>query len=128
MSCWSINHKRTHDSKTFPKWQSFIWSAKVLVKTLKNVLEKKSTSPMLPPKTLECKIFINIINIIVLINVALLMKNIQDSSINSKNFDFSYYQNFMPSCRTYLILFVVRIWINLNKYCYSCWFLFNKIM
>jgi hypothetical protein len=33
---------------------------------------------MLPPKPLECKIFINIINIIAFINVALLMKKIQD--------------------------------------------------
>jgi hypothetical protein len=48
----------------------------------------RSTSPIFPPKPLECKIFINIINIIVLINVALLMKKIQDSSINSQKMGF----------------------------------------
>jgi hypothetical protein len=128
MSCWSINHKGTQDSKTFLEWQSFIWSAKVLVKTLKNVLVFRSTSPILPPKPLKCKIFINKNNIIVLLNVALLMKKIQDSSINSKKSGFLYYQIFMPSCRTHFILFVVKIWINLNKYCYCYWFIFNKIV
>jgi hypothetical protein len=64
---------------------------------------------MLPHKTLECKKFISIINVIVLINVTLLIKKTQDSSINSKNFGFLYYQHFMPSCRTYFIVFVVRI-------------------
>jgi hypothetical protein len=75
---------------------------------------------------LECKIFINIINLIVLINESLLMKKIQDSSVNSKKSSLLYYQNCMPSCKSYFVLFVVKIWINLNKYCYSCWFLFNK--
>jgi hypothetical protein len=51
------------------------------IKTIKNVILFKSTFPILPLKPLECKIFINIS---VLINVALLMKKIQDSNINSK--------------------------------------------
>jgi hypothetical protein len=84
MSYWNINHKGMQDSKIFPEWQYFIWSTKVLVKTLKNVLFFRSTSPIPSPKPLECQIFINIINIIVLINVALLMKKIQDSITNSK--------------------------------------------
>jgi hypothetical protein len=87
----------------------FHWSAKVLVKTLKNVLFLRSTPPIFPPKPLECKIFINIINIIVFINVTLLKKKIQDSNINSKKSSFLYYQNFVPSCKTYFILFVVKI-------------------
>jgi hypothetical protein len=73
---------------------------------LKNVLSFRSTSPILPHKPLESKIFINKI---ILINVALLIKEIQDSNINSKEFGFLYYQNFMPSCRTYFILLVVKI-------------------
>jgi hypothetical protein len=85
MSCWNINHKGMQDSKTFLEWQSLIWSAKVLVKTLKNAIFLRSTFPILPPKPLECKIFINII---VLINVTFFMKKIQDSNINSKKIGF----------------------------------------
>jgi hypothetical protein len=68
-----------------------------------------STSLILPLKPLELKIFTNIINVIVLINVALLMEKIQDSSINFKYSGFLYYQNFIPSCRTDFIVFVVKI-------------------
>jgi len=75
-----------------------------------------------PPKSLDYKIFINKNNKIILINVTLLMKKIQNSSINSRKIGFLYYQNFMPSCRTYFILFMIKIWINLKKYWYSCWF------
>jgi len=49
--------------------------------------------------------------LIILINATFLMKKIQDSNINSTTFgDFSY-KIFMPSYRTYFILFVVKIWI-----------------
>jgi hypothetical protein len=96
-----------------------------LNKNIKECLFFRSTSPIFPPKSLECIIFINKI---VLINVALLMKKIQDFSINSKKIGFLYYNFFMPSCRTYFNLFMIKIWINLNKYWYSRWFLFNKTM
>jgi hypothetical protein len=92
-----------------------------LSKNIKKMSFFGSTSPILPLKPLECKIFI------IFINVALLMKKIQDSNINSKKSGFLYYQNFIPSCRTYFILFVVKTRINFNKYCYSYWFLFNEI-
>jgi hypothetical protein len=125
---WSINYKGTQNSKTFPKWQFLIWSAKVLVIFFLNAIFFRSTFLILPPQPLECKIFINMIKINFFINVAFLMKKIQDSSINSKKSSFLYYQNFMPLYQTYFILFVVKLWINWNKYCYSWWFLFNKIV
>jgi len=70
------------------KMTVFHLERQTLSKNIKNVLIKKSTFPILPPEPWECKIFINIINIIVLINVAPLMKKIQDSSINSKKLVF----------------------------------------
>jgi hypothetical protein len=32
MSCSSINQKGMHDYMTFPKWPTFIWNAKTLLK------------------------------------------------------------------------------------------------
>jgi hypothetical protein len=101
---------------TFLEWQYLIWSAKVLVKIFLNVLFLKSTSPLFSPKPLECKMIININNIIVLINVTFLMKKIQDSSINSKKFGFLYYQKFMPSYRHTLFYFWLKyesLWTNI---------------
>jgi hypothetical protein len=34
----------------------------------------------------------------------------------------------MASYKKYFILVVVKIWSNLNKYCYSYWIIFNKIV
>ncbi len=86
-----------------------------LSKNIKKCPFFRSTSPILPLKPLECKIFISIINIIVLINVVLLMKKIQDSSINSKKIGLLYYQNFLLSCGTfiYLLLEQESIWKNI---------------
>jgi hypothetical protein len=57
-------------------------------KNIKKCCFLRSTSPIFPPKPLECRIFINKINIIVLINVVLLMKKIPDSNTNFKKLVF----------------------------------------
>ncbi len=57
-----------------PEWHTFIWSAKTLLKTLNNVFffAPKSLIPLSKP--LECKIVINKIDLIVLINASILWK------------------------------------------------------
>jgi hypothetical protein len=76
----------------------------------------RSTSFIFPPKPLECKIFINIINIFFLINVALLMKRIQDSSINSKKIGFYITKNLCHHVEHILFdlwLKYESIWVNI---------------
>jgi hypothetical protein len=56
------------------------------------------------------------ISLIVLINTSF-YKKIQDSKINSTKFGDLSYKNIVSSYRAYFILFMAKIWSNLNKYC-----------
>jgi hypothetical protein len=91
MSHSSINQKGMLDFNTFPKWYTFIWNAKAL---LKNQIMSFFLHPHLLyffPKPLEYDFIKNKISFIILINVNSFMKKIQDFSINSTKFcDLSY--------------------------------------
>jgi hypothetical protein len=67
-------------------------------------------------KPLEYTFVIIKISLIVLINTSFYEK-IQDAKINSTKFGDLSYEKFVSSYRTYFILFMVKIWSNLNKYC-----------
>jgi hypothetical protein len=62
------------DYLNIPKRHIFIRSAKTLLKTSNNVLFFAPTSPILLSKPLECKILINEINLVILINTSIFMK------------------------------------------------------
>jgi hypothetical protein len=65
------------------KWHTFIWSAKTLLKTSKNVIFWTHIS-YTSFQTLECKFVTKKFNLIVLINASILWK-IQDSNIIPQN-------------------------------------------
>jgi hypothetical protein len=75
ISCSSINQKGIQDYLDIPKWHTFIWSAKTLLKTSNNVLFFAPTSLILLSNPLECKFVINKINLIIFINTFDLSKN-----------------------------------------------------
>ncbi len=70
MSCSCINPKGMQDYKTFPKWHTFIWSAKTL---LNNVFFIFALASPILSKPLESKFVINN-NLIVFINATLFIK------------------------------------------------------
>ncbi len=59
MSYSSINKKGIQDYFDIPKWHTFIWSAKTLLKTSNIISIFAPTSPILLSKLLECKFVIN---------------------------------------------------------------------
>jgi hypothetical protein len=51
----SINRKGMHDYLDIPKWHTFIWNAKTLLKKSNNVHFFAPTSPIVLSKPFECK-------------------------------------------------------------------------
>jgi len=88
-----------------------------------NPIKNIKLCPIFPPmslillsKPLKCIFLINKINLMSLLMHSFYEK-IQDSNINSTKFGDLSYKKIMPSYITYFMLFVVKIWSNLNKYC-----------
>jgi len=86
------------------------------IKTSNNVLVFAPTF-FFNSKNLECKFVINKNNLIIFINAPFLWKKSNFSHQFHKSWWFIMYWNFVPMCKTYFILFMVKIWNNLNKYC-----------
>ncbi len=75
MFCSNINQKGMQDYFDIPKWRTFIWSAKTLLKTWNIVLVFAPTSPIFLSKSLERNFVINKINLIVFINTSIIRQN-----------------------------------------------------
>jgi hypothetical protein len=115
MSCSSINQKGMHDYLNIPKWHIFICSAKTLLKKSNNVLFSHPHLLYFIPNLWNVNLIKNLIWLS--LSTHMFYGKIQDSSINSTKFGDLPYKNIMPSYKTYFILFLVKIWSNLNKYC-----------
>jgi hypothetical protein len=114
MSFSSLHQKGMQDYIDILEWHTFIWSAKTLLKTSNNVLFFTPTSLILLSKPLECKFLIIKINLIVFINTSISLKKSKIPYQYHKIWWFIIQKKF--TYRTYLILFLLKIWSNLNKY------------